>query len=318
MDLNPIGISKSLAKKLTKRLQSELIKTHRYSVIRRGRRNEILREQAFSLKECTSIECIVHIGELLSAQLMIGGNVGKVGKTYTIVLDLIDVKNNKIIHTVSFDITGVIYETLMEGISIAVIELVSGEFASFGLQQDNSEMVFITGGEFDMGSDNSLDFYERPVHIVYVNDFYMDKYEVTNAQYKKFCDATRIKYPPDPGFDSMNDYFKNYPNYPVVNISWLDAYTYAKWAGKRLPTEAEWEYAARGGLQGKKYGSSDLSGGTDFAGQRPVLLRVPPTQFSYPGIPLRSLKIPSFPRREPSEMGLRNKPVHLSIEEFPT
>ncbi|MDP7000175.1 MAG: SUMF1/EgtB/PvdO family nonheme iron enzyme, partial [Candidatus Poribacteria bacterium] len=88
--------------------------------------------------------------------------------------------------------------------------------------------------------------------------FYMDKYEVTNAQYRKFVQATGHRAPRYWDDDDFNQ-----PNQPVVGVSWHDATAYAKWVGKRLPTEKEWEWAARaekewewaarGGLKGKKY-----------------------------------------------------------------
>ena len=125
-------------------------------------------------------------------------------------------------------------------------------------------MVLIPGGEFQMGSSDSEAYAdEKPVHTVYVDAFYIDKYEVTNAQYKAFVDANpqwqkeRLSRAYHDG-----DYLKpwsgnSYPsgkgNHPVVYVSWYAAMAYAQWAGKRLPTEAEWEKAARGGLVRQNY-----------------------------------------------------------------
>ena len=127
--------------------------------------------------------------------------------------------------------------------------------------QDGAEMVLIPAGEFQMGSDAEDN--EKPVHTVYVDAFYMDKYEVTNAQFKAFVDANaqwQKDNIPDKYHDGYylnvwngNDYPSGRGNYPVIVVSWYSAMAYAQWAGKRLPTEAEWEKAARGGLVGKKY-----------------------------------------------------------------
>ncbi len=120
------------------------------------------------------------------------------------------------------------------------------------------ELVVIPAGDFQMGSKRGH-INERPVHIVFVDSYYIGRYEVTNKEYKEFIDATG--YPPPvnvEGLDSDYNFWdgRTYPteieNQPVVNVSWYDAIAYCKWLSQatgenyRLPTEAEWEKAARG------------------------------------------------------------------------
>lgn len=108
-------------------------------------------------------------------------------------------------------------------------------------------MLLVPAGEFTMGSDN-LDEEERPVHQVYLDAFYMDKYEVTNHQYKKCVNAGACEPPSKTGSYTRSSYFGNsqYDDYPVNFVDWYQATSYCNWRGARLPTEAEWEKSARG------------------------------------------------------------------------
>ena len=136
-------------------------------------------------------------------------------------------------------------------VSLRPVEIIP-EFIN---ETDASEMVLIPEGKFLMGSSEGQgEDDEYPKHSVHLDSFYIDKYEVTNAQYKKFIDET--------GHKSEGNWLESYSSgkedHPVVNVSWNDAAAYAQWAGKRLPTEAEWEKAARGGLEDKLYPWGDV------------------------------------------------------------
>ena len=118
--------------------------------------------------------------------------------------------------------------------------------------RDGKRMVLIPGGTFRMGSDHGYSE-EAPVHPVRVDSFYMDEKLVTNREFKTFCDSARLPYPENPRWGDMPNYFLDFPDYPVVNVSLDEASRYAAWAGKRIPTEEEWEYAACGGLETPMY-----------------------------------------------------------------
>ena len=138
-------------------------------------------------------------------------------------------------------------------------------------------MVFVRGGSFTMGDSTGMP-HEGPAHRVTVRSFWIDRTEVTVREFARFIDATQYVTESERiGASSVFDFESHrwtqvrgaswrHPdgpnslapmNEPVTQVSWNDANAYARWAGKRLPTEAEWEFAARGGLEGRTYAWGD-------------------------------------------------------------
>ena len=114
-------------------------------------------------------------------------------------------------------------------------------------ETDGKEMVLIPTGSFEMGDHFSEgEENELPVHRVKLDGFYIDTHEVTVGQFKQFVNQSGYDYQGNWGQVAL---YSPGDGYPINYVNWNDATAYAEWSGKRLPTEAEWEYAAKGGLE---------------------------------------------------------------------
>jgi formylglycine-generating enzyme required for sulfatase activity len=114
-------------------------------------------------------------------------------------------------------------------------------------------MLYVPEGSFEMGSNDGSDD-EKPIHSVYLDAYWMDMTEVTNAMYAKCVNAGDCDPPQSTSSYTHSSYYGNsqYDDYPVIYVNWNQASAYCEWAGARLPTEAEWEKAARG-TDGRTY-----------------------------------------------------------------
>jgi len=130
--------------------------------------------------------------------------------------------------------------------------------------KDHMVQVYVPAGEFRMGTDPTKDSRaekdELPQHTVYLDAFWIDWTGVTNAQYARCVTDRQCTAPEDTSSITRHSYYGNvqYANYPVINVNWSQAQTYCTWSGRRLPSEAEWEKAARG-TDGRLYPWGDAA-----------------------------------------------------------
>jgi len=297
MDLNVTsGLAPNEVGMLTDKLLNEFVTYGFYKVVERSKRDEILKEQGFQQSgACDQGACLVEAGQLLGVQKMVGGTIGKLGAVYAVELRIMDVKTGEIDKAFSRQYTGDVSNllnamreaaTVFSGggagappaqsaaqsreSGLTFLAINSQGFREYRNEKDGSTLIEVPAGEFTMGS-NRGDKNERPVHAVTLDRYYIGKYEITVGQFVAFSNAT--------GY-SIRGLFRKQPdinqtNYPIKQLQWIDAKAYCDWAGLRLPSEAEWEKAARG-TDSREYpwgnewdplkcnggGSSDGYGGT--------------------------------------------------------
>jgi formylglycine-generating enzyme required for sulfatase activity len=241
-----------------------------------------------NLLNCSTDSCISKIGSYLGVDLVVIGNLGQLGNRYIFNLKIIDAlrdrTKNRVSAVVDNDI-GVVFnqvpaliDTLITGKLKPEHEVQAEEGDSVFIKRINKEMVWIFPGTFYMGSkpkEGEID--ELPQHKVILNGFYIDKQEVTREEFEKVMGYNPSK-------------FKGCPFCPVDNVSWFEAEEYCQKVKKRLPTEAEWEYACRAGSESVFSSGATLSSNqANFNGLFPYG-GVPKGQFRKKPLPVGSFK----------------------------
>jgi len=286
-DLDVVGkVDKDISRPLSDSVRHAIVKSGSFKVMDRANMDRILKEQAFQMSGGVLKERAVEAGQFLGVGKIVIGSIGIVGRTYMISLSLVNIESGET-ERVEEDTCKCELDELIESVKRAANKLMVGgpvaappppppvaaaparvenvpappmpvaapSGVSFRDPVTGMDFILIRGGCFQMGDEDG-DRDERPVHEVCVEDFYMGRYEVTQAQWK----TIRGKNP------SSN---KNKDLNPVEDISWNDVQDFIKELNKRsgryfrLPTEAEWEYAAREGGRKEKWSGTNTESDLD-------------------------------------------------------
>jgi formylglycine-generating enzyme required for sulfatase activity len=214
-------------------LESALLRSGEVDLVDRQHLETLIQEITFQQSGVTSSETTIGLGGISNVEVLLFGEVGRVdAKTFALTIRVIDVASGKVIHLEQANLRR---NAITQG-ATRLGQLLAGMASAFS----PASMVTVPGGDFVMGrADGPAD--EQPAHTVFVDSFAIDQKEVSRAAYALFARQKRRTY--DTGGS---------PRLPAVGISWTAAQEYCRDQGKRLPTEAEWELAARG-VEGRPY-----------------------------------------------------------------
>ena len=263
------GSVSNFGKYLSEKMITEMFSSGRFKVVERRQLNKVLKELNFGRTDVVDQNTSKELGRLLGVDAVGIGSVTDLGQTVEVNAKLIEIETAEVFAVASTE--------FQENDAIKrLMGQVSRPTSSLGSFNQPGESL----KDPDVGE------------MVYVSDygFHIDKYEVTNAQYAEFVRATGHRAPDcaDYGRDDWNTWLGNRPpsgqeNHPVVGVSWDDAKAYCGWAGKRLPTEQEWQQACQG-KDGRRYpwGSSFVSGNANISGSEDGYAQTAPVG-TYPG-----------------------------------
>jgi len=238
---------KDIAALVTAVLQEELGRSGKFTLIERTRLKEVIEEITFQHSGITEDETATEIGKHFNVELLFFAQIHRIRPDYAATLKIVDVGTNQVLRV----------EEQALGRNQPAFRDSTRKLARHLLQATSllapSEMVLMPTGAFNMGSAHGLAD-EMPVHPVAVDAFYIDRHEVSRIAYHEYLRSQNLA--PE---SALAD-----PEHPMTLISWNDAQNYCSWLGKRLPTEAEWEFAARG-ASGRPYPWGDKKPTTTLA-----------------------------------------------------
>ncbi|MBI2876056.1 MAG: SUMF1/EgtB/PvdO family nonheme iron enzyme [Candidatus Tectomicrobia bacterium] len=256
LEIRPWRISPTLTGNLTSSLREELARSGQRQVLSREQLGGLLKERKITIPEdCDNPRCWAELGKALGVDELVVGRAEELEETCSIILSLVNVsatREDSYVREYAASCAEKDFPTALKAAAAKLVSTPGGALSPLSgtilvdstgprpTSEGLAGMVLIPAGDFFMGSDEAAN--ERPVHVTHLDAYYLDIYEVTNSQYSRFVEATNYR-----SEGHWQDEFRpGREDYPVVNVTWNDAQAYARWAGKRLPTEAEWEKAARG------------------------------------------------------------------------
>ncbi|MDR0414831.1 MAG: SUMF1/EgtB/PvdO family nonheme iron enzyme [Prevotellaceae bacterium] len=267
-------------------LEEAIISMSDYEAVTRTGIDAIADEMAFQQSGLVDEDQRKRIGVMSGADIICVSQLTAEGNDIYISCSLIEVESGKIIRTAGELIHGISGKVLLEGCRRLAEKLTSGIGMAASFDSSIPEMTPVVGGRFMMGCTSeqgeSCEEDELPVRQVAVSSFKLSRTEITHEQYVRFLNESKVRTHDayiDKKLIHVNAHVEyvngawrvevGYESYPMIYVSWFGASEYCSWAGGRLPTEAEWEYAARGGSKsGKnKYaGNGDASAVAWFSG----------------------------------------------------
>lgn len=210
-------------------LEAELQQSGQFALVEREKIAETIKELSFQQSGVTNQANAVEIGRHLNVHKIFFAQTHRVGGQYALTVKVVDVETNQVQRTENENLG-----TSQQQIQLGVRRLARRLIATSALLTP-ADMIPIPAGRFTMGTEHGLPD-EKPAHQVSISGFEIDRYEVTRIAFESFLVSQNRKKQAD-----LRD-----PNLPAVDVSWTDAAAYCRSRGARLPTEAEWEYAARG------------------------------------------------------------------------